>query len=119
VSIRLSSVTVNAPDAGALADFYAAITGGEVTFRHPAWATVHSEGGRIDCQTVPDHTPVPWPAQSGLVHLDFLVDDLESAWRVVEAAGGSRQEIQPNDHCLVCSDPVGNPFCLTLLDEVG
>lgn len=51
-AIRLSSITVNCPDARALASFYAEITDGEVTFSHPAWATVITSGGRIDLQTV-------------------------------------------------------------------
>jgi len=44
-AIRLSSITVNCPDARALAGFYADITGGEVTFSHPSWATVMTPGG--------------------------------------------------------------------------
>ena len=33
------------------------------------------------------------------------------------AAGATRYAAQSNaDHCLVCADPVGHPFCLTLWD---
>jgi hypothetical protein len=46
-AIRLSSVTVNCPDARALAGIYADITGGEATFSHPSWATVMTPGWRI------------------------------------------------------------------------
>lgn len=117
--LRLSSVTVNCPDADALAGFYATITGGEITFTHPAWATLATSGGRIDFQTVHDFQPVSWPEQSGLVHLDFLVDDLDASAARVEAAGAVRMEAQPNvDHCLVFADPAGNPFCLTTVDEL-
>ena len=77
-SIRLSSVTVNCPDAAELAAFYADITGGQITFSNSAWATVDGPGGRIDFQTVPDHTPPTWPGNTSpsRLHLDFLVDDL-------------------------------------------
>jgi catechol 2,3-dioxygenase-like lactoylglutathione lyase family enzyme len=119
--IRLSSVTVNCPDAGQLAAFYAEITGGEVTYTHPAWATVTSAGGRIDFQTVPDFVAPTWPGPSAgaLLHLDFLVDDLAATQDRVLRAGATKFDEQPNvDHCLVFADPVGHPFCLTTIDEI-
>jgi hypothetical protein len=54
---RLSSVTVDCPDARHLAQFYADITGGRVTHRGEQWASVQGPGGRIDFQTVPGYTP--------------------------------------------------------------
>lgn len=75
-SIVLSSVTVNCPDATRLADFYAEITGGKVTFTHPSWATMVGPGGRIDFQTVADYLSPRWPDDTGTVHLDFLVDEI-------------------------------------------
>lgn len=120
-SIRLSSVTVNCPNAVELAEFYAAITGGAVTYAHPEWATMQSEGGRIDFQTVDDFVAPTWPANaSARIHLDFFVEDLEQSARKVVNAGAARFDDQPNaEHCLVFADPVGHPFCLTLLDEIG
>ena len=41
-SIRLSSIAVNCPDAAELAAFYAAITGGQITFSSSAWVTLDS-----------------------------------------------------------------------------
>ena len=121
-AIRLSSITVNCPDARALAGFYAEITDGEVTFSDPAWATVITPGGRIDLQTVEGYEAPQWPGPSGtsLLHLDFLVDDLIAAEQRVLRAGAVRLGFQPNsEHCLVFADPVGHPFCLTTLDEIG
>ncbi len=121
-TIRLSSITVNCPDARSLAPFYADITGGEITFTHREWATVMTPGGRIDLQTVEDYTAPQWPGSSGtsLLHIDFLVDDLVAAEERVLRAGAVKQEFQPNSaHCLVFADPVGHPFCLTTLDEIG
>jgi len=119
-SISLSSVTLNCPDATRLADFYAKITGGRVTFTHPAWATMAGPGGRIDCQTVADYSPPRWPQDAALVHLDFLVDDLPATQARVLAAGATRCEAQPNaEHCLVFTDPAGHPFCLTTVDQMG
>ena len=118
--LTFSSVTVNGPDATALARFYAEISGGEVTFTHPSWATLKTSGGRIDFQTVKDYQPPVWPDDPSLIHLDFLVDDLEAAAVTVEAAGASRFTVQPNAaHCLVFADLAGHPFCLTTVDELG
>lgn len=121
-SICLSSVTLNCPDAAALARFYAEITGGEVTFTHTAWATVQGAGGRIDFQTVSDFTAPSWPGpdSGALIHLDFLVDDLVAAEGRVLRAGATKFGEQPNvEHCLVFADPAGHPFCLTTIDEIG
>jgi hypothetical protein len=121
-SIRLSSFTINCPDARDLAAFYASITDGTVTFAGDAWATVQTGGGRIDFQTVPDHTPSTWPDPTTPVqmHLDLFVDDLGTTEARVLAAGATKFEFQPNaDHCLVFADPAGHPFCLTTVDELG
>jgi catechol 2,3-dioxygenase-like lactoylglutathione lyase family enzyme len=120
-SIKLSSVTLDCPDAGKLAAFYAEITGGEVTFLNEAWATVDGPGGRIDFQTAPGYVPPTWPdpASSMQMHLDFYIDDLETAGARVLAAGATKFDLQPNeDHCHVFADPAGHPFCLSTWDDV-
>jgi catechol-2,3-dioxygenase len=121
-TIRLSSVTLNCDDAQVLADFYARITHGEVTFCRGGWATVATPGGRIDMQAVEGYEPPQWPGPAGtsLLHLDFLVEDLADAEQDVIQAGAVRFDFQPNaEHCLVFADPAGHPFCLTTLDELG
>ncbi len=120
-SIRLSSVAINCPNAAELAAFYADITGGQITFTDPSWATVNGPGGRIDFQTVPDHTPPTWPEATSPIqmHLDFFVDDLAATEARVLAAGATKYEVQPNaDHCTVFADPAGHPFCLSTWDDV-
>ena len=120
--LRLSSVTVNCQDVEPLANFYADITGGTITFCRGGWATVVTRGGRIDIQAVEGYERPQWPGGSGtsLLHLDFLVDDLEDAEQRVVRAGAVKFDFQPNsEHCLVFADPAGHPFCLTTLDELG
>ena len=84
-SIKFGGVTLDCPNTGELAAFYAEITGGEVTVPGESWA----------------------------MHLDFDVDDLDATEVRVLAAGASKYRIQPNDHCRVYADPVGHPFCLS------
>ncbi len=119
--IRFSSVTIACPKPAELAAFYADITGGEVTFVHDdEWASLRCAGARIEFMGVPGYEAPRWPEDSSLIHIDFHVDDLESAGTRVERAGATRFDTQPNvAHCLVFADPVGHPFCLSLIDEVG
>ncbi|HEX6878584.1 MAG TPA: VOC family protein [Nocardioidaceae bacterium] len=98
--IRLSLTTVNAPDAIALARFYAEITGG-VTKGDEHWALAEGPNGDIGFQQIDDYRPPTWPdGEVGMqMHLEFLVDDLEATGARVLAAGATRFEHQPNvDH---------------------
>lgn len=117
-SIRLSGVTVNAPDALVLAQFYAEITGG-VARGTSDWAAVTGSNGSIGFQQVEDFRSPEWPGSvvPMQLHIDFLVDDLEAAGMRVLAAGATLLEFQPNsDHCFVYADPAGHPFCLSTWD---
>jgi hypothetical protein len=117
--IQFAGVTVNAPDALALAQFYAEITVG--TAQGSAhWATVTGPNGEIGFQQITDYVPPTWP--EGTVpmqmHLDFYVDDLEATEKRVLAAGATKFPYQPNDdHCYVYADPAGHPFCLSTWGE--
>ena len=111
-SIKLGSVALDCPDAGALAAFYAEITGGKVTFIDGDWATVQGPGGRIDFQTAPGYVPPRWPdpASSMQAHLDFDVEDADAAEARVLAAGATKFDFQPGDHFRVYADPAGPPI---------
>jgi Glyoxalase-like domain len=116
--IRLSGVTLNAPDAIVLARFYAMITGG-VAKGDAHWANVTGPDANIAFQQVADFRPPVWPdgAVPMQMHLDFLVDDLAATEARVLAAGATRFDFQPNsDHCFVYADPAGHPFCLSTWD---
>ena len=118
-SIRLSAVTLDCPDAGALATFYAEITGGTVTVQDEGWACVATSGGRIYLQTVPGHTAPTWPTGPvpAQAHLDLVVADRDAADARVLAAGATRYGSQPNaGQCTVYADPAGHPFCLTTFE---
>jgi uncharacterized glyoxalase superfamily protein PhnB len=117
-SISLSTVTLDCPDARTLAAFYADITGGRITFESESWATLRCPGGRIDFQSARGHVAPSWPddTSSMQMHLDFDVDDLDATEQRVLAAGATKFDTQPNDHCRVYSDPAGHPFCLSTQD---
>jgi len=120
-SIRLDGTTVNAPDALALAEFYAEITDG-VARGTSHWAAVTGSNGFLAFQQVDDFRPPEWPGKDVpmQLHLDFLVDDLEATGTRVLAAGGTLLDFQPNsDHCFVYADPAGHPFCLSTWDSRG
>ena len=84
--IRLSLTTVNAPDAIALARFYAEITGG-VAKGDEYWALVEGPNGDIGFQQIDDYRPPTWPdGEVGMqMHLEFFVDDLEATGARVAA----------------------------------
>ena len=75
----LFAVTIDAPDASALAHFYADLLGLEVTYDGPEGALAAGDGTSLMFQQVSDYTPPQWPdpAHPQQGHLDILVDDLE------------------------------------------
>lgn len=116
--IKFSGVTVNAPDALALANFYAEITRG-VAKGSEHWAMTTGPDGSIGFQQVADFRAPQWPEGDVpmQMHLEFFVDDLAATEARVLAAGATKFDHQPNsDHCFVYADPAGHPFCLTTWD---
>src|SRR5262249_21951077 len=75
------------------------------------------DGSDICFQAAPGYSPPSWPdaASPMQMHLDFDVDDLDATEARVLAAGATKYDFQPNDHCRVYADPVGHPFCLSTL----
>lgn len=64
---------------------------------------------------IPAYSPPTWPdaVSSAQMHLDFDVDDLDATEARALAAGATKYDFQPNDHCRVYADPAGHPFCLS------
>ncbi|GAA2148297.1 VOC family protein [Actinomadura napierensis] len=112
------AVNIDCPEPPKLAAFYAALTGGEVTFDTAEAAAVTLPGGRnIYFQGVPDHQPPTWPTgeRPQQYHLDFYVDDLDKAEAHVTEIGGAKPDFQPGgDRWRVLTDPAGHPFCVCL-----
>jgi catechol 2,3-dioxygenase-like lactoylglutathione lyase family enzyme len=112
-AMRLLAVTVDAPDAPALARFYADLTGMEVSYDGPEGVFLTGGGRSLLFQQVDGYRPPRWPdpAHPQQAHLDLVVDDLDAGQdRALElgacrlGAGGARFR--------VFTDPAGHPFCL-------
>ena len=113
---RFPAFVIDCPDAAALATFYGALLDWGVE-KSDGWADIRSaEGQCISFQQVADFRPPAWPGQEvpQQVHLDVVVDDLDTAEPEVLALGATRAETQPGTTFRVFLDPAGHPFCLCL-----
>jgi catechol 2,3-dioxygenase-like lactoylglutathione lyase family enzyme len=111
----LFAVTIDAPDAAALARFYAGLLGMEVTYEGPEGALIAGDGLNVMFQQVSGYNPPRWPdpAYPQQAHLDIIVDDLDAGEARALELGASRMNAG-DDHFRVFADPAGHPFCLTL-----
>jgi predicted enzyme related to lactoylglutathione lyase len=111
---------LEAPDARALAGFYARLLGWKIAKEEPDWATVAPSDGvaYLGFQTSPEYVRPVWPPVKGrqqmMMHLDIEVDDLESAAADAMELGATLAEYQPQEDVRVLLDPAGHPFCLYL-----
>jgi predicted enzyme related to lactoylglutathione lyase len=113
---ELIAFTIDTPDASALAAFYGALTGGEVT-DYPEYgvASLSALGANLYFQTVTDYSRPEWPSQQHpqQFHLDLRTADLDAAVQAAVELGASVASEQPNpEMSTVMIDPHGHPFCL-------
>ena len=111
---QLHSVVIDAPDAHALAGFYADLLGMEIDGRPgDEWVVISGAGHRIAFQQAPDLRPPDWPdpARPQQFHLDIQVADIAEAEPKVLALG-ARPLPGGGGNFRVYADPVGHPFCL-------
>lgn len=111
-AMALFAATIDAPDASALARFYADLLGLEVTYDGPEGALVPG-GTSLMFQQVSDYQPPRWPdpdqPQQG--HLDIGVDDRPAGEARALELGATR--LPGGDEAFqVFADPAGHPFCL-------
>jgi catechol 2,3-dioxygenase-like lactoylglutathione lyase family enzyme len=113
--MRLYAVTIDAPDAPALARFYADLLGMEVTYEGPEGALIAGYDKSVMFQQVSDYNPPRWPdpAYPQQAHLDILVDDLAAGEARALELGASRLD-GGGERSVVMADPAGHPFCLSL-----
>ncbi len=114
-AMELYAVTIDAPDASALAHFYADLMGMEVTYEGPEGALIAGDGKSVMFQQVSEYNPPRWPdpAYPQQAHLDISVDDLDTGEARALELGASRLE-GGGESFRVFADPAGHPFCLTV-----
>ncbi|GAA4072795.1 VOC family protein [Nonomuraea soli] len=119
--LTLTGVNIGAPDPHALAAFYAALLGWEISREeeHDVYLSPPDGGPRtLSFQREEGFRPPVWPARPGgqqmMMHLEVMVDDLEAAVARAVSLGATVADFQPQDDVRVCLDPAGHPFCLWL-----
>jgi predicted enzyme related to lactoylglutathione lyase len=111
-------VAVEAPDPRALADFYAQLLGWSVNHEEPGTSILAAPEGQtyVVFQEALDYKSPIWPPEQGsqrsMMHLDFQVDDLDSAVAEAIELGATIAQHQPQQNVRVLFDPAGHPFCL-------
>jgi catechol-2,3-dioxygenase len=111
----LFAATIDAPDASALARFYAELMGMDVTYDGPEGSLIAGGGKSVMFQQVSAYTPPRWPdpAYPQQAHLDISVDDLDAGEaRALELGATSLNS--GSEGFRVFADPAGHPFCLTV-----
>ncbi|MEU0885218.1 VOC family protein [Lentzea sp. NPDC005914] len=112
--------TIEAPDPGALARFYAELLGWHIGHEEPGTSivAVSPNGPFFVFQRAEGYQAPVWPPVDGrqrpMMHFDFQVGDLESAVAEAVSLGASVAELQPQPNVRVLFDPAGHPFCLCL-----
>jgi catechol 2,3-dioxygenase-like lactoylglutathione lyase family enzyme len=127
--LRVTSVTIGAPDPRELAAFYARLLGWTVTASDPArpgypagdgWAQLRPPPGEagptLNFEYEAQFTRPVWPSVAGeqhiTEHLDIAVTDLEGSVTWALEQGATLADYQPQDDVRVLLDPAGHPFCL-------
>ncbi|HEY0936459.1 MAG TPA: VOC family protein [Trebonia sp.] len=111
---RYPSVVLDCPDAAALATFYGALLDWKADISD-GWADIRSDTGQcFSFQQVEGYTRPRWPAQEvpQQMHVDVIVDDLDTGEQAVLALGAVKHDYQPGTTFRVFLDPAGHPFCL-------
>lgn len=113
--MELFAVTIDAPDAPALARFYADLLGMEVTYEGPEGALIAGGGKSVMFQQVSEYNPPRWPdpAHPQQAHLDIIVDDLDAGEARALELGASRLT-GGGERFRTLADPAGHPFDLSL-----
>jgi catechol 2,3-dioxygenase-like lactoylglutathione lyase family enzyme len=111
----LYAVTIDAPDAKGLGEFYASLLGMEVAYEGPEGSLITGGGKSVMFQQVEPYSPPQWPdpAHPQQAHLDVIVGDLDAVQaRAVELGAtvldGGGQRFR------TLADPAGHPFDLSL-----
>ena len=113
---RFPSIVIDCPDPDVLAAFYSTMLDWKTEVKAD-WVDIRADYGQcISFQKVEGYATPTWPSQEvpQQMHLDVVVDDLDTAETEVIALGATKAEYQPGTTFRVMLDPAGHPFCLCL-----
>ncbi|MFC1436693.1 VOC family protein [Streptacidiphilus sp. N1-10] len=115
--IELACVVLDCQDPAAMAAFYQAASGGEITHTDDDSAWVAMAGTTWVFRKIEGYKAPSWPSSHVplQMHMDFLVADLDAAEKQLHAYGATTPEYQPHDRSrglVVMLDPAGHPFCI-------
>ena len=113
---RRGFVSIDCADPVPLAQFWAAMLGGEIMSTTDETADVRTEWVWLSMMRIQAYRPPTWP--DGDVpkqfHLDLAVEDLDGAVDEALRLGARLSPVQPApDKWRVLIDPAGHPFCVT------
>jgi predicted enzyme related to lactoylglutathione lyase len=112
---QFPGIVLDCPDPAQVATFYGALLDWNVELSDD-WADVRSPDRQqcLSFQQVADFRAPEWPGQDvpQQMHIDVMVEDLDSAEAAVLELGAVKHEHQPGTTFRVFLDPAGHPFCL-------
>lgn len=110
---RFPSVVLDCADHAELAAFYGAVLDWKVQVSDD-WAEVRADNQCICFQPVEGYRAPEWPEQEvpQQMHLDIMVENLDTAEQAVLELGATKHAHQPGSSFRVFLDPAGHPFCL-------
>jgi predicted enzyme related to lactoylglutathione lyase len=113
---RFPVVVLDCPDPKTLAEFYGTLLDWKIEGGEDWWTVKAEHGDALSFQKVDSYRPPQWPGQDvpQQMHLDVVVDDLDTAEIEVLKLGATKHEHQPGTTFRVFLDPAGHPFCLCL-----
>ena len=116
---RFPTIVLDCPDPRALATFYGTMLDWKVDTANAdesnGWVDVKADSGQcLSFQGVENYRAPVWPGQDvpQQMHLDVVVDDLDTAEAELVALGATKHQHQPGTTFRVMLDPAGHPFCL-------
>lgn len=110
----LAMVTLDAPNAAILGEFYSSVLDWPIAYSDENYAMLTGPSHALGIGTIPDYQRPSWPDDGHKqFHLDLAADDIQAAADRCVELGATRAEPQPGETWVVLLDPAGHPFCLS------
>ncbi|KAB1947034.1 VOC family protein [Brevibacterium linens] len=110
----LAMVTLDAPNAAVLGEFYSSVLGWPIAYTDENYAMLTGPSHALGIGTIPDYQRPSWPDDGHKqFHLDLAADDIQAAADRCVELGATRAEPQPGETWVVLLDPAGHPFCIS------